>query len=277
MQGVNSSARLIPEALVCACRFGPGSFTVAHFAGSVTYDTYGLISKNRDVLPDGLTTALAGSQCGVLNQVFSDAAVADLEAVPAPGRRRTSRRLISVRAGRSKRVKKAGAQTNRRKRKRQLAMTVAAQFHASLNELLARMGLSEPHFLRCIKPNSTALPSSFAPDYVMQQLRYAGVLETVRIRREGFSARMAFDDFLGRFGVLAFPYTQPPAARGSNCVRVLNLAQVTGFMVGRSKIFLKYWAVDLLSQQVNELAAVAIRIQTRVRHFPAQFPPFGPF
>ena len=71
-------------------------------------------------------------------------------------------------------------------------MTVASQFHASLNELLARMGLSDPHFLRCIKPNSDAAPNSFVPAYVMEQLKYAGVLETVRIRREGYSVFSAW-------------------------------------------------------------------------------------
>lgn len=53
-------------------------------------------------------------------------------------------------------------------------------------------------FISCLKPNSCKLPDSFTPEYLLSQLKYTGVLETTRIRRQGYSVRIAFDEFLER-------------------------------------------------------------------------------
>lgn len=45
--------------------------------------------------------------------------------------------------------------------------------------------LSEPHFIRCVKPNHDKAADSFQDELVTKQLRYTGMLETTRIRREG--------------------------------------------------------------------------------------------
>lgn len=42
-------------------------------------------------------------------------------------------------------------------------------------------------------------PGLFEPDVVMAQLRYSGVLETVRIRKEGFPVRLPFQVFIDRY------------------------------------------------------------------------------
>ena len=54
-------------------------------------------------------------------------------------------------------------------------------------------------FYRCIRPNEQKLPDDFEPDKVTIQLRYTGVLETTRIRREGYSHRIPFAEFLKRY------------------------------------------------------------------------------
>jgi len=51
---------------------------------------------------------------------------------------------------------------------------------------------------RCIKPNAEKAASSFNAQMVIQQLRYTGVLETVKIRKQGYPARLAFSDFMCR-------------------------------------------------------------------------------
>ena len=40
--------------------------------------------------------------------------------------------------------------------------------------------------------------SQFDPDVVLNQLRYSGMLETVKIRKAGFPVRRTFKDFYGR-------------------------------------------------------------------------------
>lgn len=54
---------------------------------------------------------------------------------------------------------------------------------------------------RCRAPLLASLqePGLFEPDVVMAQLRYSGVLETVRIRKEGFPVRLPFQVFVDRY------------------------------------------------------------------------------
>ena len=42
----------------------------------------------------------------------------------------------------------------------------------SLSELLETLDKSQPHFIRCVKPNVTKRPSHFDDDFVLLQLRY---------------------------------------------------------------------------------------------------------
>ena len=58
-------------------------------------------------------------------------------------------------------------------------------FAASLDLLMKKMMPCEPHFVRCIKPNKQNAPKMWEVTYVTEQLKYTGMLETIRIRREG--------------------------------------------------------------------------------------------
>ena len=63
-----------------------------------------------------------------------------------------------------------------------------------------KMNASNPHFIRCIKPNASREPLTYDTDYVRAQLKYTGVLETTQIRRRGYPTRLTFEDFLKRWG-----------------------------------------------------------------------------
>lgn len=54
-------------------------------------------------------------------------------------------------------------------------------------------------FVRCVKPNPTKTAGSFDKGMVLTQLKYSGMLETVRIRKAGFGSRMSFIDFYDRY------------------------------------------------------------------------------
>jgi myosin III len=76
--------------------------------------------------------------------------------------------------------------------------TVATYFRYSLMELLQKMVSGTPQFVRCLKPNDSRSPKHFDSAKILKQLRYTGVLETIRIRQTGFSHRLAFEEFLKR-------------------------------------------------------------------------------
>jgi Myosin heavy chain len=84
--------------------------------------------------------------------------------------------------------------------------TVATYFRYSLMDLLQKMVSGSPQFVRCIKPNDSRIPKLFDSSKVLKQLRYTGVMETIRIRQNGFSHRIPFGEFLKRYCLLSSVY-----------------------------------------------------------------------
>ncbi|KAH8039651.1 hypothetical protein HPB51_008244 [Rhipicephalus microplus] len=80
--------------------------------------------------------------------------------------------------------------------------TVTAQFQVSLSHLMEALNQANPFFVRCIKSNAGKVPCSFDEGVILQQLRYTGMLETVRIRQSGYSVRLPFEEFIQRYRVL---------------------------------------------------------------------------
>lgn len=65
-------------------------------------------------------------------------------------------------------------------------------------DLLSKMVAGQPHFVRCIKPNNDRQAHKFDREKVLVQLRYTGVLETAKIRRQGYSHRILYANFIKR-------------------------------------------------------------------------------
>ena len=57
--------------------------------------------------------------------------------------------------------------------------SVSAQFKAQLESLLAVIGTTMPHYIRCLKPNDRNVPAVFDRFRIVDQLSCGGVLEAV--------------------------------------------------------------------------------------------------
>jgi myosin-3 len=82
-------------------------------------------------------------------------------------------------------------------------------------------------------------PYNFDDDKVLVQLKYTGMLETTRIRREGYAARAPFYEFIQRFRGLAFAFGSMIEPTAENCSKILDGAGVTGWIMGKTKVFLR--------------------------------------
>ncbi|KAL8177927.1 UNVERIFIED_CONTAM: hypothetical protein K2H54_023642, partial [Gekko kuhli] len=116
--------------------------------------------------------------------------------------------------------------------------SISAQFQTSLNKLLETLGKAEPFFIRCIRSNSEKRELFFDDRLVLQQLRYTGMLETVRIRRSGYSAKFSFQDFVDQFQVLLPKNTKACKEEISALLTKLEL-DTSSYQIGKTKVFMK--------------------------------------
>merc|ERR1712051_374233 len=80
--------------------------------------------------------------------------------------------------------------------------TVSSVYLVSLTELMSTLHNCEPHFVRCLVPNTHKKPGEVEPPLIMHQLTCNGVLEGIRICMRGFPNRMLYPDFKLRYSCL---------------------------------------------------------------------------
>ncbi|XP_051677726.2 unconventional myosin-IXa isoform X4 [Oryctolagus cuniculus] len=131
--------------------------------------------------------------------------------------------------------------------------SISAQFQASLSKLMETLGQAEPYFVKCIRSNAEKLPLRFSDALVLRQLRYTGMLETVRIRQSGYSCKYSFQDFVSHFHVLLPRNINPSKFNIQDFFRKINL-NPDNYQVGKTMVFLKeqerQHLQDLLHQEV---------------------------
>ncbi|XP_038145770.1 LOW QUALITY PROTEIN: unconventional myosin-IXAa [Cyprinodon tularosa] len=143
--------------------------------------------------------------------------------------------------------------------------SISAQFQASLNKLMETLGQSEPYFVKCIRSNADKLPLRFDDKLVLRQLRYTGMLETVRIRQSGYNVKYTFKDFVHHFGVLLPEDTSPTRESIQESMSQLDL-QPEGYQVGKTKVFLREAERQRLQAELHrEVLRLIVMLQQRFR------------
>lgn len=77
--------------------------------------------------------------------------------------------------------------------------SLGLKFRQQLDDLMTTLNSTEPHYIRCVKPNPYKAPLEFVGPLVLEQLRYSGVFEAVEIRKKGFPFRLSHEDFAKRY------------------------------------------------------------------------------
>merc|ERR1719273_1517321 len=81
--------------------------------------------------------------------------------------------------------------------------TVSSYFKGQLDDLMTTLYKTEPHFIRCVVPNTHKQPGGVESDLVMHQYKCNGVLAGIAICRKGFPNKMLYPEFKGRYNILA--------------------------------------------------------------------------
>lgn len=250
-------------------RFENDQFILRHFAGSVVYDVAGFLEKNNDSLQDDLRLLMLDSSDMFVRRLIEGDEVSEngstANGLPSPPPTQAHRRPGGD-------VKLASTST------------VSNTFRKQLDELVVQLSGTEPHYIKCIKPNALKTAGGWSSSLVIQQLRYSGVLEVIRIRREAFPTRIAFAEFYSRFADLAdwrkrgLPKPDAAAALFAEnspliatiiaaCKEICENGLPEGeFQIGTNKVFMKDDGLDRLKwllQARQTAAATLIQSQWR--------------
>ncbi|NXB64136.1 MYO1A protein, partial [Struthidea cinerea] len=206
----------------------PRCFRIHHYAGKVTYNVTGFIEKNNDLLFRDLSQAMWAAQHALLRSLFPEG----------------DPQKVSLK----------------------LPPTAGFQFKSSVAMLMKNLYSKNPNYIRCIKPNDTKSAMVFAPELVLAQVRYLGLMENVRVRRAGYAFRQLYGPFLQRYKMLN-PRTWPRwdgADRQGAEVLLAGLAfPAEELAFGHTKIFIRSprTLFDLERQRQERVAQLATLIQ----------------
>jgi myosin protein heavy chain len=225
-------------------RFGAG-FIVKHYAGDVEYRTQGWLEKNKDPINDAVARLLATSTIPSIATLFAEYAEDAVSSSTSGG-------------GILKKVKRGAFRTVGQRHKEQLG------------QLMSQLSSTQPHFVRCIVPNSSKDPTRVDVNLVLDQLRCNGVLEGIRIARLGYPNRHSFAEFRNRYEVLTPPGVVPKGYMDGRKI-VENMAEGLEldkdfYKIGATKIFFKAGILaDLEERRDNLLTDLFRRFQSAAR------------
>ncbi|KAG7297827.1 hypothetical protein JYU34_018570 [Plutella xylostella] len=215
-------------------------FGVRHYAGDVTYSVQGFVDKNRDTQQDAFIDHLSRSQ----NPFVRELADYVTELSP-PGQDCTLSSPNSM--GTTQRGTSKGRPT------------VVDTFRAQLQSLVDMLQATHVWYVRCIKPNENKEAGKFNADLVLEQLRYLGMNEIVRIRRDGFPVHLPREHFLQRYRCAL-----PAACKEPDISAIMAVvgAPATDWQVGHTKVFMRSSVHAPLEARRNHLLQTsALRIQ----------------
>ncbi|KFK31068.1 hypothetical protein AALP_AA6G064300 [Arabis alpina] len=205
-------------------------FTICHYAGDVTYQTELFLDKNKDYVVGEHQSLMNSSNCSFVSSLF-------------PKSREESSKSSKF-------------------------SSIGSQFKQQLQSLLETLNTTEPHYIRCVKPNNVLKPEIFENVNVLHQLRCGGVMEAIRISCAGYPTRKSFNEFLTRFKILAPEATDRSFDEVDACKKLIAKVDLQGFQIGKTKVFLRAGQMAELDAHRAEVLGHSARIiQRKVRTY----------
>lgn len=285
-------------------------FSIKHFAGSVNYNINGILKKNKDSQQNQLLDIIESATNPLLrdlancqsNPTRSNSMKQDsldtvsliqksssncitnfksklrtqqslcLDSAPSNTQSRMNRGM-SFSAESSK--ISATVQTNSSTKNKP---TVADKFRIQLTSLVELLSSVNPWYVRCIKPNLEKSATGYDNHQVLLQLRYLGMSDLIKIRREGYPIHLTKHQFVCRYRCLMLKHLRnnpnsPPiklddSRLDSHCMRMMKHFGLDSndWKIGKTMVLLRAKIYQPLEEKRNQLFVdMAILIQNSWR------------
>ncbi|ELR49610.1 Myosin-14 [Bos mutus] len=270
-------------------------FSVLHYAGKVDYKANEWLMKNMDPLNDNVATLLHQSTDRLTAEIWKDGIQGrrkeqkPRESFGFPLQQDPLEGIVGL-----EQVSSLGDGPPGGRPRRGMFRTVGQLYKESLSRLMATLSNTNPSFVRCIIPNhekrvepdeiayrfppaQTAIhlrspagcrpAGKLDPRLVLDQLRCNGVLEGIRICRQGFPNRILFQEFRQRYEILT-PNAIPKGFMDGKqaCEKMIQALELDPnlYRVGQSKIFFRAGVLAQLEAfQKRQQQQSALRVMQR--------------
>merc|ERR1719382_1002888 len=215
-------------------------FGVVHYAAMVSYNLTGWLFKNKDPLNDTIVEMLKNGSNSLMVTCFADHPGQPLEAKKDDGAKK----------------RKGGGKT------------VSSYFKGQLDDLMTTLYKTEPHFIRCVVPNTHKQPGGVESDLVMHQYQCNGVLAGIAICRKGFPNKMVYPEFKVRYNILAAAAVAKAKNDKSAAKGVLDTikAEPEKYRLGHTKVFFRAGYLGFMEEvREDRIGAVLSWLQSQAR------------
>ncbi|XP_047220398.1 myosin-9-like isoform X1 [Girardinichthys multiradiatus] len=204
-------------------------FCIIHYAGKVDYKANAWLMKNMDPLNECVATLLNQSTDKFTSDLWKDVD-----------------RIVGL-------DKVAGmSESGPFKTRKGMFRTVGQLYKEQLGNLMTTLRNTNPNFVRCIIPNHEKKAGKLDSHLVLDQLRCNGVLEGIRICRQGFPNRIVFQEFRQRYEILT-PNAIPKGFMDGKqaCVLMIKALELDPnlFRIGQSKVFFRAGVLAHLEEE----------------------------
>merc|ERR1712142_621 len=215
-------------------------FAIIHYAATVSYNLTGWLEKNKDPLNDTIVEMMKNGSNALMIQCFADHPGQPLEAGKDDGGRK----------------KKGGGKT------------VSAYFKGQLDDLMTTLYKTEPHFIRCVVPNTHKIPGGVEPGLVMHQYQCNGVLAGIAICRKGFPNKMLYPEFKSRYNILAASLVAKAKNDKAAAKAVLEMIKLDPekFRLGHTRVFFRAGILGYMEEvREDRIGTVLSWLQAQAR------------
>uniref|UniRef100_A0A3P8TIV7 Myosin-9 n=1 Tax=Amphiprion percula TaxID=161767 RepID=A0A3P8TIV7_AMPPE len=227
-------------------------FCIMHYAGKVDYKADEWLMKNMDPLNDNVATLLNQSTDKFVSELWKDVD-----------------RIVGL-----DKVSGMSEMPGAFKTRKGMFRTVGQLYKEQLSKLMATLRNTNPNFVRCIIPNHEKKAGKLDPHLVLDQLRCNGVLEGIRICRQGFPNRIVFQEFRQRYEILT-PNAIPKGFMDGKqaCVLMIKGLELDPnlYRIGQSKVFFRAGVLAQLEEERDmKITDIIISFQAWCRGYVAR-------
>ena len=159
-----------PEFPLTTQKIAKDTFIVKHTAKEVEYNINGFRAKNKDEISKTIEEAICSSTNINVSNIWKSLCLGEVESEDSKNAKANPKDKF-----------------------------LGYKFRSQMKELMDELNSCECHFIRCLKPNEKKQANFFLPQLVLQQIKYMGILDTIKVRKESFPVRTQYKSFYERY------------------------------------------------------------------------------